>query len=69
MPYIVWNKVRLIDQSIEFFVANTSEGTACLVQGLNILVDAALLSSLFTKVNEKELDFSLSHQKQWYSRK
>ena len=69
MPYIVWNKVRLIDQSIEFFVTNTSEGTACLVQGLNILVDAALLSSLFTKVNEKELDNSLSHQKQWYSRK
>ena len=69
MPYIVRNKVRLIDQSIEFFVTNTSEGTACLVQGLNILVDAALLSSLFTKVNEKELDFSLSHQKQWYSRK
>ena len=69
MPYIVWNKVRLIDQSIEFFVTNTSESTACLVQGLNILVDAALLSSLFTKVNEKELDFSLSHQKQWYSRK
>ena len=64
MPYIVWNKVRLIDRSIEFFVTNTFEGMACLVQGLNILVDAALLSSLFTKVNEKELDFRLSHQEQ-----
>ena len=69
MPYIVWNKVRLIDQSIEFFATNTSEGTAFPFQGLNILVDAAQLSSLFPKVNEKELDFSLSHQKQWYSRK